>query len=181
VQRPGLKPFLCFLGVYCGTEVPPLQGQGKGQGKGKATANARARTSNGKSFNAKGAKGATFREGEHATASAAAGWIQGPSATNYLQDQTRDSRGSHGKDGKQKTFPTFPRHGCGDLYETKEKFCCTWILSASRFPAGMTERTAKAKAKATATAKASASASNSQCGDLSTAAQKRAFGRDDRV
>jgi hypothetical protein len=119
---------------------------------------ARARTSNGKSFNAKGAKGATFREGEHATASAAAGWIQGPSAINYLQDQTRDSRGSYGKDGKQKTFPTFPRHGCGDLYETKEKFCCTWILSASRFPAGMTERKAKAKASASATTEADSSA-----------------------
>jgi hypothetical protein len=31
---PGLKPH-CFLGVYCGTEVPPLQGQGNGNGKGK--------------------------------------------------------------------------------------------------------------------------------------------------
>jgi hypothetical protein len=121
---------------------------------------ARARTSNGKSFNAKGAKGATFREGEHATASAAAGWIQGPSATNYLQDQTRDSRGSYGKDGKQKAFPTFPRHGCGDLYETKEKFCCTWILSASRFPAGMTERKATATASATTEADSSAALRN---------------------
>jgi len=40
---------------------------------------------------------------------------------------------SHGKDGKQRTFPTFPRHDGGDLYEFIQKLCCTWILSPARF------------------------------------------------
>jgi hypothetical protein len=34
----------------------------------------------------------------------------------------------HGKDGKQRTFPTFPRHCGGDLYESICKVCCTCNL-----------------------------------------------------
>jgi hypothetical protein len=36
---------------------------------------------------------------------------------------------SRGKDGKQRTFPTFPRHGYGYLYESIHEICCTWILN----------------------------------------------------
>jgi hypothetical protein len=35
---------------------------------------------------------------------------------------------SHGKDGKQRTFPTFPRHGYGDLYDSIPDIRCTWTL-----------------------------------------------------
>jgi hypothetical protein len=36
---------------------------------------------------------------------------------------------SHGKDGKQRAFPTFPRHGYGDLYDSIHEICCTWSLN----------------------------------------------------
>jgi hypothetical protein len=41
---------------------------------------------------------------------------------------------SHGKDGKQRTFPTFPRHGYGDLYESIHEICCTWNLNVPTAP-----------------------------------------------
>jgi hypothetical protein len=68
--------------------------------------------------------------------------------------------GGHGKDGKQSTFPPFPQHGCGDLYKSKEKFCCTWILSASRFlPFGSAQGQMTTR-KATATADSCAALRN---------------------
>src|ERR1035441_8425186 len=36
---------------------------------------------------------------------------------------------SHGKDGKQRAFPTFPRHGYGDLYDSIPDIRCTWTLN----------------------------------------------------
>jgi hypothetical protein len=41
---------------------------------------------------------------------------------------------SHGKDGKQRTFPTFPRHGYGDLDESIHEICCTWNLNVPTPP-----------------------------------------------